>query len=122
MTIRGIAFPFNKGDTSFPAKSEDDVTVEDNIRRIVLTRRGERVMRPDSGSDVMNFVFENVGPLLAAKIRNEVRRAISAGEPRVQVLQVAVGSRENKEAKGIEMVVVVSYRLHGELQQTVVKL
>lgn len=122
MTIRGIAFPFNKGTTSFPAMTEDDATVEDNVRRIVLTRRGERVMRPDAGSDVMNYVFENIGPLLAAKIRAEVRRAIAAGEPRVQVMQVQVTSQENKQTKGTEILVVITYRLHGELKQTVVNL
>ena len=121
MTIRGIAFPFNKGTTSFPDTSQDDVTVEDNIRRIVMTRRGERVMR-DAGSDVMNFVFENVGPLMAAKIRHEVRRAVAAGEPRAQVLGVSVVPRENNQTKGTEVLVVISYRLHGEQQQTIVKL
>lgn len=122
MTIRGIAFPFNKGATSFPAKSEDDVTVEDNIRRIVQTRRGERVMRPNVGSDVMNFVFDNAGPMMRAKISHEVRRAIAAGEPRVQVLNVVVGRQRNKLTQALELVVVISYRFLGDESQTIVKL
>lgn len=122
MTIKGIAFPFNKDDKSFPAQTEDDITIEDNIRRIILTRRGERVMRPNTGSDVMGFVFENTGPMLNAKINYEVRRAIAAGEPRVQVLQVQVGRKQNQITKGIELHVAVAYRLHGDIQQTVVKL
>jgi phage baseplate assembly protein W len=120
VTIRGIAFPFNKGTTSFPAKSEDDDTIEDNIRRILQTKRGDRVMRPNTGSDTMGFVFENIGPMLRASINHEVRRALSAGEPRAQVLRVLALQRENKPVKGHTVVVVVVYRVHGEIRQLVV--
>lgn len=120
MTIRGIAFPFTKGETSFPKKSEDDDTIEDNIRRILQTRRGERVMRPNAGSDVTNFVFESIGPMLQASINYEVRRALAAGEPRIQVLRVVTLQKENKPMKGYTVIVVIVYRVHGEIRQTTV--
>jgi len=120
MTIRGIAFPFNKNTTGFPAKSEDDQTIEDNIRRILQTRRGERVMRPNAGSDTMNFVFENIGPMMRASINHEVRRALAAGEPRIQALRVITLQKENRAAKGYTVVVIVVYRVRGEIRQTAV--
>ena len=120
MTILGIAFPFNKGSTSFPATSEDDDTIEDNIRRILQTRRGDRVMRPNAGSDTMGLAFESIGPMLRASVNHEVRRALAAGEPRIQVLRVLTLQRENKPVKGYTVVVVVVYRVHGEIKQTTV--
>ena len=121
MTIRGLAFPFNKDATSFPAKTQDDDTIADNIRRILLTPRGSRVMRPSSGSDVLSFVFENVGDVLRARVEHEVRRSLADGEPRARVLAVNVQERESA-AGGKEVFVEVVYEANAEVKKTSVTL
>lgn len=115
MTILGIAFPFRPSVTSFPAVSEDADVIADNIRRIIETPRGSRVMRPDAGSDCYAFVFENSGPLLQARIDNEVRRAIAVGEPRARVLRVDV--RETETDQGVEVVVDVAFEVVGVIRR-----
>lgn len=116
MTIRGISFPFTVSTTSLPEKSEDDDVVADNILRILHTRLGERVMRPELGSKVLDFVFENVGPVLRARMDFEVRRAISQGEPRATVLNVY--TYETIVAGGDTVVnVEVIYEVQGNLQK-----
>jgi phage baseplate assembly protein W len=122
MTIRDLAFPFNKGSSKLPATKDDDDVIADHVRRILLTRRGERVMRPNAGSDVMGFVFESIGPMLRARIGFEVRRALAAGEPRLEVLGVQVAQQQNRQVRGYTLVVTVTYRLRGELKNTVVPL
>ena len=115
MTIRGIAFPFNRSFPGFPASSQDEETIADNIERIIQTRRGYRVMRPDSGSDTYSFIFENSGALLRARIDNEIKRAIAAGEPRARVLSVNVTPRETEN--GIENLVEVVFEALGTIQR-----
>lgn len=122
MALVGIAFPFQKGATEFPAKVTDDDVIEQNIQRILLTRRGERVMRPGSGSDTLSFVFENAGPTLQARINREVRRALAEGEPRIRVQRVQSGERRNQLSGGREVVVVVTYEFNGQVNQTAVKI
>lgn len=119
MAIIGIAFPFSKGTTSLPdTKTEADV-VEDNIIRILLTRKGERPMRPDDGCGVWNFVFDNTGALLAARIDFEVRRSISQGEPRATILHVGV--RELTRSDGDKNVVVdLGWEFNREYRQTAI--
>lgn len=122
MTIRGLKFPFNKGFQAFPDKSEDADTIDDNIRRILQTRLGERVMRPNSGSKLWDYVFGSVGPVLRAQLDHEVRRAIGANEPRARVLQVNVrevtvlGSGPAGEATAVE--VNIFYEVNAEVQST----
>jgi phage baseplate assembly protein W len=116
MTIRGISFPFRKSLTSFPAVSQDDVTIEENIVRILQTAKGARVMRPTAGSNVLGFVFENTGPVLTARIDHEVRRAIAEGEPRAIVLNVGV-SEEERDDGGINLVVTITYRVNLDVRQ-----
>lgn len=120
MTIRGIAFPFQKGTTSFPLTRTDADVVEDNIRRILETRKGERPMRPGAGCSVYDFVFENVGVLLNARVDHEVRRALAEGEPRASVLKVTVGE-ERRQDESTNMIVLVAWSFRREVRQTAVK-
>ncbi len=116
MTIRGIAFPFTRSATSLPAASTDFDTIADNIERILMTRRGSRVMRPSTGSNVFDFAFESIGAVLRARIDDEVRRALAEGEPRAQVLQVNV--EERTSSIGTQVVVDVNYRVNSEVRST----
>lgn len=120
-TTRDLAFPFNRSETEFPASKEDTDVIADNIRRILLTRAGERVMRPQVGSKIYDFVFQSVGPVLRARIGAEVRRAIEQNEPRVRVVAVRSVERESKSVRGArEVVVEVTYEVNQELGQVAV--
>lgn len=118
MTIADIAFPFNRDSISFPARHLDHDVIEDNIRRILLTRRGERVMRPEVGSSLHDFVFRSMGTVLQSEIEAEVRRALSVGEPRIRVLSVIVAQRTVSDHK--EIVVAITYQFLGELGRALV--
>mgnify|MGYP001140521591 CR=1 FL=1 len=119
MTIRGIAFPFQKGTTSFPLTRTDADVVADNIRRILETRKGERPMRPGTGAAVWDFIFENIGALLNARVDHEVRRALSEGEPRADVLRVTT-QQESREDGGVNMVVTIDWVFNREFRQSAI--
>jgi phage baseplate assembly protein W len=89
-TFIGLSFPFRKSAQAFPAPSEDADLIKESLKQILLTQKGERVMRPDFGADVYRFVFENNHAALATLIQTEVARAIGTYEPRVILLNVTV--------------------------------
>lgn len=99
-----------------PAGVEDNDVIRDNIIRILQTMKGSRVMRPETGSNVWNFVFESIGPVLTARMDHEVRRAIAQGEPRATVLNVAVTEEERQDG-GKNIIVTVAYRVNLDVQQ-----
>ena len=111
MTISGISYPFNKGTTAFPARSEDEEVIADNIIRILTTPAGSRVMRPGTGSKIYNFVFQSMGPVLNAQMAYEVRRAISEGEPRATVLSVNVEEEVRRDGDR-NILVTVNYEVN----------
>tara|TARA_R110001592_G_scaffold144611_4_gene367897 strand:+ start:3866 stop:4282 length:417 start_codon:yes stop_codon:yes gene_type:complete len=50
-----------------------------NLKNLILTMKGERVMEPEFGTDVYRVIFENMGPgqttqLLSASIKSSVKR------------------------------------------------
>jgi len=87
---RGIAFPFHRSTTSLPAAVSDDELIRQSLVQIVMTRKGERVMRPDFGTNVITFVFENNDALLEELVKSDVFTAIGRYEPRVIVTDVVV--------------------------------
>lgn len=86
----GIAFPFQKSATSFPAEATDDELIKQEIIQLILTAKGERVMRPEVGSSINNFVFETNDDLLETNIRTVVTNTLATFEPRIIVKNVEV--------------------------------
>lgn len=107
---RGIAFPVRASSTEFPASSSDADLVQASIAQLLMTQRGERVMRPDVGTVIYSLIFENEGELLAELIRDEVLNAIGRYEPRALIL----GVRVNRLEQEIEVDVDYALRSTGE--------
>jgi phage baseplate assembly protein W len=112
----GISFPFRIEDGELPAASDAEESVADSIKSILNTRVGERVMRPDFGSKVWDIVFENIDALSLARVKDEVRRALTLNEPRIRVLSVSASPAES--GRGGSITVDITYRLAGQVQTT----
>jgi len=115
-TFKGIAFPFRKGATSSPEKTEDAELIKQSIIQILLTERGERVFRPDFGSGLLSRVFDNNDAMFESLIQAEVFSAIGKWEPRAIVQGVEV-KREDSTA-----IVTVSFIVVSTRQQSAVSL
>ena len=70
----------------------------DLIKRDLLNaltiRQGESVMRPLSGSDIWNYIFEPQSPQTIKTIEAEIQRVVG-NDPRITVSSIAVYSEEN---------------------------
>lgn len=67
---------------------EDDV--RESILIILGTRRNERVMRPDFGAGLEDFVFETINTTTIETLKRRVREALIDWEPRIDVEAVEV--------------------------------
>lgn len=74
---------------------EDDIA--EAIKIIVLTTKGERIMRPDFGSGIEQFIFESNDATTLQLIQNEVFEAIIKWEPRVHEVEVEVVSDQYQQ-------------------------
>lgn len=74
------------------------VDAEENIRQsiylIIMTRKGERVMEPDFGCDIHNFVFDLPDESVANLVRTEIVDALTRWEPRIVDIQVFIDYTE----------------------------
>ena len=77
--------------------ARDDIALaehEQDIRQAVLiileTNRGERVMRPDFGAGLDEFVFEPINTTTMALLQHRVEESLITWEPRIRVQAVTV--------------------------------
>jgi phage baseplate assembly protein W len=88
---KGWAFPFlvepDRGRIALSAYEDD---VQESIRIILATSKGERMMRPDFGCGIHELVFGAINTALITRIQTDVTEALREFEPRIEVLQVAV--------------------------------
>jgi len=85
----------------FPVRLTSDKTLEsaiyeEDIRqaiRIILgTNPGERLMRPDFGAGLNQFVFEPLNTTTMAQVKTRVEEALIDWEPRIDVGEVRVSA------------------------------
>jgi phage baseplate assembly protein W len=83
---RGWAYPVQAqamGADVVLAEHEEDI--RQAVRIILETGRGERVMRPDFGAGLDDFLFEPLNTTTRALIEQRVREALVTWEPRIRV-------------------------------------
>jgi phage baseplate assembly protein W len=68
--------------------SHHEIDIEESIRIILLTNKGERMMRPDFGSDLFRLEFEPNDPATGGLARRYVQEALARWEPRIEVAEI----------------------------------
>ena len=87
---RGWAFPIRTDTNGGIALVGREREIAEAIRLIVSTTPGERPMRPEFGCRIHDFVFAPADAMTAAAISDEVTRAVTMWEHRVDVEAVDV--------------------------------
>jgi Bacteriophage baseplate protein W len=89
-----IDFPFRIAGDGRSATTTDADHVRDMIELLLFTQAGERVMRPDYGTGLLQFLFAANSPEIASALQLTVRAAlaqflgdvIDVGELRVEAI------------------------------------
>ena len=84
--------------------------VHQAIRIILATNPGERVMRPDFGAGLNDFVFEPISTTTMHQLQTRVQEALVNWEPRIDVLDVKVTSDPVQRSL---LLIDISYRVRA---------
>ena len=104
---------------AFPPCVEADgeieiVAFEEDIRQailiILMTDRGERVMRPDFGAGLNAFVFEPLNETTKQLVKQRVEESLIDWEPRIIVEEVNVTLDQAEIGK---LLIAVTYRVRA---------
>jgi phage baseplate assembly protein W len=87
---------------------EEDI--KEAILIILLTAKGERLMRPDFGCGVNDYVFSPINSVNISRIENEVREALTLWEPRIEVLDI---NTDTNEADNGKLLIEITYKVRA---------
>jgi len=90
------------------AVSEYEQLIEESIRIILTTSKGERVMRPDFGSDLKRLVYSPNNTATAGLAIFYVQQALKKWEPRIVLLEVDANADPDNEAS---LLISIHYRI-----------
>ncbi len=92
----GWKFPVQLDDRNGVARSSEAEDIEEAIRIILSTAPGERVMRPEFGCGINDYVFSVVNTTTLTQIKNAVERALTLYEPRIRVESVTAEADDTR--------------------------
>ena len=108
--FRDISMTFQRhplNDDLIALKNEQ--AIARSVRNIVFTTPGEKFFDEDFGSKINEVLFENIDPISANVIQQEIRQSITNYEPRVNLRGVKV----NPNYDNNEFNVTIVYEIIG---------
>jgi len=101
----GIGFNFGKSINGYFSTSADKKLVKENMKQILLTNPGERIMLPDFGVGLRRYLFEMNDEQLATVIREKIVQQVAKYEPLANIIDIQFKQQDN------EMRIRITYRL-----------
>lgn len=101
----GWSFPpkFNQ-DTATVEMVSDEEDIVQSLEIILSTRPAERIMQPDFGCELSQFLFEEITQGLITGIRGTISDAILYHEPRIDVEDINI---EESEEEGLLLIRII---------------
>ena len=86
----GLSFPLGRSESGFFQQTQTTLEqTSHNIKNLLLTSKGERVMQPEFGSRLKELIFEQ-GPGLRDRIDEAIRDATSSWLPYINIIDIQV--------------------------------
>jgi uncharacterized protein len=106
----GWAFPLRVEADGVIAEAIYEEDIRQAIRIIIFTNRNERLMRPDFGAGLNEFIFASVNTTTMALVETRVREALITWEPRIDVEDVNVTADASERNK---LLIDLRYRVRA---------
>jgi len=90
------------------SKYEEDI--REALRIILLTAKGERMMRPDFGASLHDYVFESMGATTIGRLQAAITDALVKWEPRIELIGVDVEPEQGEIGK---LLIDIEYRVRA---------
>lgn len=103
----GWKFPVQVDEaTGYIRMSSQEEDIQESIRIILMTRKGERMMEPEFGCGIQKYAFETMDSSVLLQMQMEAQNALIIWEPRITDIEVHV---EMDGTEGGKVNISISY-------------
>jgi phage baseplate assembly protein W len=99
-TVTGGALQKNTNQGGYFQKSSGLSLLKGNLRQLLLTEKGERLMLPDYGLSLRKYVFEPLDEVTYFLIKTDILKTLYKYFKAIRVLTVAVGATVEQADRG----------------------
>lgn len=87
-----INYPFKDSHKGFflDLNDEDNQAIKADLLHLILTRRGQRLYKPDFGTDLLKFIFEPEDGMTLNGIKEEIVNVVKAYLPQLQIDELSI--------------------------------
>ena len=90
----GISLPIQITNTAFAQTFQTSEQVKSNIRNLLLTKRGERILQPEFGSGLQELLFEQNVDDFEGRIEDTINESLEQWLPYVTAEEIEVDSSD----------------------------
>tara|TARA_R100000008_G_C3456185_1_gene101852 strand:+ start:125 stop:493 length:369 start_codon:yes stop_codon:yes gene_type:complete len=78
-----------------------------NLKMLLLTNPGERIMVPNYGVGLKSFLFENFTPSLLSQISTKIKEQVNIFMPAVNIVDIVVNTK-NADTNTLSIIIIYS--------------
>jgi len=90
----GISLPIQITNTAFEQTFQTSEQVKSNIKNLLLTKRGERILQPEFGSGLQELLFEPNVDDFEGRIEDTINESLEQWLPYVTAEEIVVDSSD----------------------------
>lgn len=108
---KGLSFPVAPDPaTGRLLEAEGEEKIAQAVRIILMTRKGERIMRPEFGCDIVQYMFGVMDFTTLSLMEQTVKEALTRFEPRIRDVEVHAESMKGEQEK---VSIFIHYRVRA---------
>jgi phage baseplate assembly protein W len=94
-----IRYPFQNSTNGFfvELNNTDADAIKSDLMHLILTRKGQRLYKPDFGTDLLRFIFQPEDELTLSQIKDEIKIVVNKYLPKLQINNITVEQSEESE-------------------------
>lgn len=119
--IYGFQFPLKDNKRGYFSKQTGIELVKNNLKQLLRTERGERVMLPNYGVSLKKYLFEPLDKLTFQSLQSEILTSISNYMPNIEVLKLSAVNTEDIGYEGVPGVVITLVAELKEFQNNLIE-
>ena len=110
----GIDYPFHKSNGVEGWFASTDTTikaVKNNIKMLLNTNKGERLMQPNLGINLRKFLFEQYNDESRIAIQNEILDTLKTWLPFVEIKELDINMEETDAIGKNKMMIYITFNI-----------
>ena len=87
----GITLPIQRGNTGFFSQAFTSFEqAKSNLKNLLLTRKGERIMQPEFGSGLHSLLFEQIDSNFESNLQDVISESVNFWLPYITIKEIDV--------------------------------